>query len=116
MSACAWQPHIEGFFQNRLTEQDAEAFLLHLESCPACEARLELCWSRQDLAQSLHAAAEAPLPDTAKAQRRLLRALHQQPGGGQLIALVTQGLFKSVLALLEPVFGLLSGSEASAAD
>lgn len=116
MSTCSWQPQIERFFQGQLSEAEAEAFLLHVEACPGCDAQIEVWWGRQAPALSLRAAAETPLPDTAKAQQRLLRALQPQPGGGQLIALVTQGLVKSVLALLEPVFSLLSGSEASAAD
>jgi len=116
MKACSWQPDIERFFLGQLAEAEAEDFLLHLDACAGCEAAVEAWWSKRAEVFGLAAADQVPLPDTAKAQRRLLRALQPQPGGGQLIALVTQGLVKSVLALLEPVFGLLSGSEPSAAD
>ena len=80
------------------------------------DAVAESWWRHQGLGLALCAAPEQPAPDTLRAQRRLLRALNRPEAGGYFIALLTQGLVQSVLTLLEPIFGMLLGSEPSAAD
>ena len=116
MSTCIRQSQITELFADRLSEQDQESLLLHLTDCPICEAAAESWWRHQGLGLALCAVPELPTPDTLRAQRRLLRALNRPEAGGYFIALLTQGLVQSVLTLLEPIFGMLLGSEPSAAD
>ena len=122
MSDCIWQAHGSGRFADPMwgthpmSDTDREAYLLHLADCAACSEALEVDWRSHPLGLALSPPPDVTPPDTLRAQRRLLRAVNQNQAGGYFIALLTQGLVQSVLTLLEPVFGMLLGSEASAAD